>query len=436
MLKSFESVAHQLKFKSKPYSIDNLAFKFHYRATFIILLVCVVLVTSRQYIGEHIRCMTGGSPTIPEHVINTFCFFTTTFTIVRHLNESMLERGNIPHPGIGPVHEDDEKKFHAYYQWVPFVLFGQAIMFYLPHFVWRTWEKGRIKMLVYGLQMTSLSWHINCQNDVQITSTHTLLTRKTIANRVSIIKIEFLRHLRIHRWWAPRLVFCEILCFANLILQIHFVNVFLNGQFLRLGIDFIQGNFEGPMDPLDVVFPKVTKCHFYKYGASGSIQKHDALCVMALNVMNEKIYTFLWFWFIILLVVTLISFIWRFLTWILHSRSTKFNGFVFSMACPGRLHPMDMGVIKKALIFSDWLFLYYIAKNLDPPVFRELLSSLVAELRADRDEVYIEDSDEESEDVELRRPNEDDIEKSMMMHQIENENIDTVDYAEKSTKLA
>lgn len=218
--------------------------------------------------------MTGGSPTIPEHVINTFCFFTTTFTIVsnylampdwgegdltpvwftscwqnlisqvRHLNESMLERGNIPHPGIGPVYDDDEKKFHAYYQWVPFVLFGQAIMFYLPHFVWRTWEKGRIKMLVYGLQMTSLSWHINCQNDVQITSTHTLLTRKTIANRVSIIKIEFLRHLRIHRWWAPRLVFCEFLCFANLILQIHFVNVFLNGQFLRLGIDFIQGNFE------------------------------------------------------------------------------------------------------------------------------------------------------------------------------------------------
>ena len=25
----------------------------------------------------------------------------------------------------------------------------------------------------------------------------------------------------------------------------------------------------------DIVFPKVTKCHFHKYGASGSIQKHD-----------------------------------------------------------------------------------------------------------------------------------------------------------------
>jgi hypothetical protein len=31
----------------------------------------------------------------------------------------------------------------------------------------------------------------------------------------------------------------------------------------------------GIMDTLDIVFPKVTKCHFHKYGASGSIQKHD-----------------------------------------------------------------------------------------------------------------------------------------------------------------
>ncbi|XP_055677513.1 innexin inx7 [Lutzomyia longipalpis] len=434
MLKSFEAVASQLKFKSKVFSIDNLAFKFHYRATFIILLVCTVLVTSRQYIGEHIRCMTGGAPTIPEHVINTFCFFTTTFTIVRHLNETMLEKGNIPHPGIGPVYHDDEKKFHAYYQWVPFVLFGQAIMFYLPHFLWRSWENGRIKMLVYGLQMTSLSWHIHCDNDVQFSPNLTVQSRATVAKRVDIIRLEFLRHLRINRWWAPKLIFCEFLCFANLILQIHYVNIFLNGQFLGLGIKFIKGNFEGPMDPLDVVFPKVTKCHFYKYGASGSIQKHDALCVMALNVMNEKIYTFLWFWFIVLLAVTLASFTWRFLTWILHSRSTKFNGFIFSMACPGRLHPMDMAVIKKTLIFSDWLFLYYIAKNLDPPVFRELLSSLVIELRGD---VFREVSDDEMEEVELRRrPSDGDPVKMMMIHQMDMESIDTVDNTEKSAKLA
>lgn len=49
---------------------------------------------------------------------------------------------------------------------------------------------------------------------------------------------------------------------------------------------------------------RVTKCHFHKYGPSGTIERHDAMCVLALNIINEKIYVFLWFWFIILAVLT------------------------------------------------------------------------------------------------------------------------------------
>lgn len=52
------------------------------------------------------------------------------------------------------------------------------------------------------------------------------------------------------------------------------------------------------------IFPRMTKCTFHKYGASGSLQKHDALCVLALNILNEKIYIFLWFWLIVLAVMS------------------------------------------------------------------------------------------------------------------------------------
>jgi hypothetical protein len=37
---------------------------------------------------------------------------------------------------------------------------------------------------------------------------------------------------------------------------------------------------------------------------TGTIQKHDALCVLPLNILNEKIFIFLWFWFIILSVLS------------------------------------------------------------------------------------------------------------------------------------
>ena len=58
------------------------------------------------------------------------------------------------------------------------------------------------------------------------------------------------------------------------------------------------------------VFPRVTKCTFRKYGPSGSIQRHDAQCVLPINIINEKIYVFLWIWFMLLTVLTAIHVVW------------------------------------------------------------------------------------------------------------------------------
>ena len=52
------------------------------------------------------------------------------------------------------------------------------------------------------------------------------------------------------------------------------------------------------------IFPRVTKCKFWKYGPSGTVQKHDALCVLSLNIINEKIYVMLWFWLVILSILS------------------------------------------------------------------------------------------------------------------------------------
>ena len=45
---------------------------------------------------------------------------------------------------------------------------------------------------------------------------------------------------------------------------------------------------------------RMTKCTFHKFGSSGEIEKHDAMCILPLNMVNEKIYIFLWFWLLIL----------------------------------------------------------------------------------------------------------------------------------------
>lgn len=157
------------------------------------------------------------------------------------------------------------------------------------------------------------------KQELRLSGNFVIPSRDTVDSRIYVIKSEFYKHIKINKSFAKRLILCEFLNHINLLSQIYLTNVFLGGKFFSLGQKFINDDFMGKMDVLDVVFPKVTKCNFFKYGQSGSIQKHDALCIMALNVVNEKIYVVLWFWFIVMLFVTIIGLIWRLFTLVFSS---------------------------------------------------------------------------------------------------------------------
>ncbi|GBP45043.1 Innexin inx3 [Eumeta japonica] len=228
--------------------IDNMVFRLHYRITSAILFLCCILVTANNLIGDPISCINDGA--IPGHVLNTYCWITYTFTLPN--SNSKL----VAHPGLGNDY-NEEKRIHAYYQWVPFMLFFQGILFYAPHWIWKTWEEGKVRMISDGMRGTAASISDD-RNSRQVGN-------------------------------------------------IFFLDTFLGGAFLTYGtevVKFSNMNQEQRTDPMIEVFPRVTKCTFHKFGASGTIQKHDALCVLALNILNEKIFIFLWFWFIILSVVS------------------------------------------------------------------------------------------------------------------------------------
>ena len=70
---------------------------------------------------------------------------------------------------------------------------------------------------------------------------------------------------------------------------------------------------------MNVVFPKVTKCTFHKYGPSGTITKHDGLCILALNIINEKIYVFLWFWFVSVAMISALALLYRLVIFLMPS---------------------------------------------------------------------------------------------------------------------
>ena len=39
------------------------------------------------------------------------------------------------------------------------------------------------------------------------------------------------------------------------------------------------------------IFPRMTKCTFHKFGSSGEIEKHDAMCILPINIGQQILFT-------------------------------------------------------------------------------------------------------------------------------------------------
>lgn len=114
------------------------------------------------------------------------------------------------------------------------------------------------------------------------------------------------------------------------------MNKFFDGDFIRFGLqvlEYMGEDQEDRIDPMIYIFPRMTKCTFFKYGVSGEVrlfvcfciewwaamtgvllfqvERHDAICILPLNVVNEKIYIFLWFWFILLAILSALTIFYR-----------------------------------------------------------------------------------------------------------------------------
>lgn len=370
MIGVFSTVVSQSRLtRIRLVTIDNPAFRVHYRLTFAILLACTTLVCSRQYIGEHIRCIATG---VPNNVVNTYCFFTATYTVP--------DTNHSAHPGVGPVYWDSRTVRHSYYQWVPFVLFGQALLFYLPHLMWRSYEAGTIRLLVNGLQRLYLK--VDGDQDVAVPGARSIPSEATRWAKLREVMnhLDTVTRFRLNRNWAAVLIGCEVLNLVNVVFQMKLMDKFLGGQFYGYGLHAFDDDNGDRL--FDRVFPKMTKCDFHKFGPSGTMQTHDAMCVMALNIINEKIYAVLWFWFVlVLLPVSVAALVWRVVQYALHSRES-FNRLLLREASPGvRLDPVDLAIITRQTTYSDWLFMYYLSGNMDGAVFRDLLHSYATGLR-------------------------------------------------------
>jgi len=341
-------------------NVDNAVFRLHSIITPLILLVGMTFVTMRQHFGEPIECLHSRSD-ISQQLLQHYCWIESTFSIVANDKQTAagykIASTEVAYPGVKtfqPEHSE-RRVYHKYYQWVYFVLMVQAILFYVPKYIWKAKEARRLRKMITELKLRHIL-------EFSEYDRHRLVQ-------------DVMDTLLISNDYFKTFFFCECAYFAHLLFQIWFTNIFLGGAFLSFGTEWLSYahlQYNEAFDPLIRVFPRMTKCTFHKFGPSGSIEQHDALCFLPINIVNEKVYLILWFWFAILLFVTAFFIFYRIMLVICPPlRYRKLRGLAPST---------DKRYLRRLTRrVGNWFILQFIANHMRPSHFRDMIEELVKE---------------------------------------------------------
>ncbi|KAF8791671.1 Innexin shaking-B like protein [Argiope bruennichi] len=343
---------------------DYKTFRLHYTFTVGLLLAFFVIVTTKQFVGEPIECDVTEEGS--ADLINTYCWIHSTYIIPKAFYKVVgIE---VPHPGIDGTQNAREFRFLRYYQWIYFMLFFQAVLFYIPRWLWKVWEAGKMKTLTKDLGDPLLP-------DLELKEKFGSLTKYLI------------RTWTAHDAYAVQYTVCEFLALFNVIGQMFLLDTFFGGSFLKYGLRVIEFQlYEAPRlranstvdlrgDPMIMMFPRVSKCVFRKYGQSSAIEIYDVLCVMPMNIVNEKIYLFQWFWFVILIVLTSLSLMMDILL--------IFSVAVRTYTLQTHFHLVDkrdIRILMRKGSFGDWFVIDLIGQNIDNVLLRDIVVELAKAL--------------------------------------------------------
>lgn len=338
-----------------PIKIDNVVFQLHYKFTTSLLIAFSIAASGYQFFGDPIMCINKDD--LGKHannkILNNYCWIEGTFSVVKGLNKTVGK--SVPYAGVDKQKPGDELIHHAYYQWVCFVLFFQAGMFYATRLIWKAYEGGKM-------------------NDIILKLNQPILALDAKEKAESGVVEYLIEHKGKHSMYALQYFFCEVLNFVNIVGQIFFLNTFLHGEFLTYGsraLAYLRSDVWDDVNPMIKAFPRLTKCTFHRYGPTGGVQLHDAMCVLPLNILNEKIFIFIWVWFIILALLSGLAVVYRVICMFSPQARKALIRAVGSLTPPyvikGVLHDLR---------FDDWFMLYLIGNNMDNLHYTEIMIRL------------------------------------------------------------
>ncbi|ESO03270.1 hypothetical protein HELRODRAFT_132793, partial [Helobdella robusta] len=271
--------------------------------TCCILLAATTIVSLKQYAGSPIDCWCPGN-FAPSHVdyANSICWVNGTYFA----------------PFEEAIPRDIKlRSFVLYYQWIPFLLVGQAVTFFSPYILWQFCLKN------LGINLFAI---VNVKDD-NFDYHRSEKERSTAASYCKQI-VGYLK--RCYRWLvrcsrcfiinplSDKLSFLylttKLIYLCNVMLNIVIVDsllvkklfssTFSNHSKINFNINEFSDVFQ--LDPSR--FPKVTLCDFL-IRQQINVHRYTVQCVLPINLINEKVFIFLLAWFFFLFSLTTTNFL-------------------------------------------------------------------------------------------------------------------------------
>ncbi|CAL8103946.1 unnamed protein product [Calicophoron daubneyi] len=297
--------------------VEDAADKLSFLYSVLVLILCCLAVTVKQYLMSAIACYI---PTVPsgsnfEEFLENYCWVHGTIPL--------LPGESIPQ-ALDEWAEMDRKYRINYYQWVPFMLSLQCIMFYLPRVIWQTICSYRTGTDLQSLvnvaseaskgppdQRGKLVDHI-----VSTMNTMLLQHREYRTGRIINVKRRvynacglFVCSKRLGTWLAFTYFFIKLSYLANAIGQLYLMQRFLgfNKTLSNFGWEVAGQMIDGQNWEQTRIFPRVSFCYLADIRQMGSTNRYVAQCVLPVNMLNEKVYIFLWYWTALVALCTFLS---------------------------------------------------------------------------------------------------------------------------------
>ena len=291
--------------------IDRL----HGRKSISLLFTILIMIVFKQAIYSNVICWfpTALSPQQNDYV-NLFCW----------TNSNYIVPDNYESDNYDTYYHSGEKI--PYYQFMIFILIGQIFMFYIPSFIWDLMSSNSYGYMNKLLDISSASFK-NTNTDEFLKYFKPLRNKKkkkvtksdleVIESNDSLIAkskqkqmISQLNPLNGVNGLAKKYILLKVLNLGNSIGQIFLLNVIFSGKFLDYGWKYAKKLWHA-QNPLFMTkeFPVFTLCDFSIHQPNRKLHDNTIQCILTMNVLYEKFYIIIWFWLIILSIVTFLNLI-------------------------------------------------------------------------------------------------------------------------------